>query len=277
MFQPPAASFRRIFFDCDSTLTTIEGIDELARLKGQYDQIADLTRRAMDGEIKLEEVFAARLDLLRPTRADLRSIAQAYRETMVPEAKETIAALRASGCEVYIVSGGLLPAVQEFARALGLPGRCVRAVPIQFDQLSGQWWRYELDRYGGNPDERYLSLPPTPLIETQGKRQIIAELGGAEKRTMLVGDGITDLEARDTVKLFVGFGGAVKRDRVAAEAAVYISANSLAPIVPLVLSPEDAKQLRHSGHAAVLRRGLQLIEQEQVTFHARGSIRHAPG
>ena len=269
MFRPPAASFRVIFFDCDSTLTTIEGIDELARLKGQYDHIAELTRRAMDGEIKLEEVFAARLDRLRPTRADLRRVAQAYRETMVPEAKETIAALRASGCEVYIVSGGLLPAVQEFARSLGLPGRYVRAVPIQFDQLSGQWWRYELDRYGGNPDERYLSLPPTPLIETQGKRQIIAELSGAENRTMLVGDGVTDLEARDAVRLFVGFGGAVQRDRVMAEAAVFIAANSLAPIVPLALSPEDAEQLRQSDHAAVLRRGLQLIEQQQVHFHIR--------
>jgi phosphoserine phosphatase len=267
MFQPPAASFRLIFFDCDSTLTAIEGIDELARLKGQYDYIADLTRRAMDGEIKLEEVFATRLERLRPTRAELRRIAQAYRETLVPEAKETIAALRFSGCEVYVVSGGLLPAVQEFARSLGLAGRYVRAVPIQFDQLSGQWWRYDLDRYGGNPDERYLSLPPTPLIETQGKRQIIAELSGAEQRTMLVGDGVTDLEARDAVKLFVGFGGAVRRDRVAAEAAVFISANSLSPIVPLALSAEDAAQLRHSDHAAVLHQGLRLIEQHQVQFH----------
>jgi phosphoserine phosphatase len=269
MFQPPAASFRLIFFDCDSTLTSIEGIDELARLKGQYDHIADLTRRAMDGEIKLEEVFAARLELLRPTRADLRRIAQAYRATLVPHARDTIAALRFSGCEVYIVSGGLLPAVQEFARALGLPGRNVRAVPIQFDQLSGQWWRYDLDRYGGNPDERYLGLPATPLIETQGKRQIIAELSGAQLRTMLVGDGVTDLEARDAVKLFVGFGGAVKRDRVAAEADIFISANSLAPIVPLALSREDAARVRQSEHAPVLDYGRYLIEQGQVDFHVR--------
>src|SRR5512143_1762009 len=228
MFPPPAASFRLIFFDCDSTLTTIEGIDELARLKGQYDHIADLTRRAMEGEIKLEEVFAARLDLLRPTRADLHRIAQAYREALIPEAKETIAALRFSGCEVYTVSGGLLPAVQEFARSLGLPSRNVRAVPLQFDQLSGQWWRYDLDRYGGNPDERYLNLPPTPLIETQGKRTIIQEISGSEKRTLLVGDGITDLEARDAVKLFIGFGGVVARERVAREARLFIRAPRLA-------------------------------------------------
>jgi phosphoserine phosphatase len=267
MFQPPSFSFRIAFFDCDSTLTTIEGIDELARLKGQYEYIADLTRRAMDGEIKLEEVFAARLDLLRPTRADLRRIAQAYREMAVPDAKEAIVALRSIGCDVIIVSGGLLPAVQEFARSLGLPGRNVRAVPIEFDQLSGKWWRYDLDRYGGNPDERYLSLPPTPLIETQGKRTIIQDLSGIEKRTLLVGDGITDLEARDAVKLFVGFGGVVPRERVAREAAVFIAAPRLSALVPLALSKEDTEKLQNTEHALVLQRGLEDIAQGLVTFH----------
>ncbi len=268
MFQPPATSFRIVFFDCDSTLTTIEGIDELARLKGQSDHIADLTRRAMEGEIRLEEVFAARLELLRPTRADLHRIAQAYRDTIVLDARETIAALQAAGCEVYVVSGGLLPAVQEFARWLGLPGRNVRAVPIEFDQLAGKWWRYDLDRYGGNPDERYLGLPPTPLIETQGKRTIIAEISGSERRTMLVGDGITDLEARDAVKLFVGFGGVVRRERVALEAEVFVESGSLAPVIALALSREDVEKLRGSEHARVLGRGLELIEQRRVQFHS---------
>jgi phosphoserine phosphatase len=267
MFEHPAASFRLVFFDCDSTLTTIEGIDELARLKGQYDHIADLTRRAMEGEIKLEEVFAARLDLLQPTRADLRRIAQAYRDTQVPDAKETIAALRFAGCQVYIVSGGLLPAVQDFARSLGLASRHVRAVPITFDQLSGKWWRYDLDRYGGNPDERYLDLPPTPLIETQGKRTIIAEISGGERKTMLVGDGITDLEARDAVKLFVGFGGVVQRQRVAREAEVFIAGGGLAPLVPLALSREVVARLYSSEHAPVLQRGLDAMQQGQVRFH----------
>ncbi len=269
MFQPPPTSFRIIFFDCDSTLTTLEGIDELARLKGQYHHIADLTRRAMEGESKLEEVFAARLELLRPTRADLRRIAQAYHDAIVPDAKEAVAALRAAGCQVYIVSGGLLPAVKEFARTLGLPGRNVRAVPIEFDQLSGKWWRYDLDRYGGNPDERYLGLPPTPLIETQGKRAIIAEISGGEKRTMLIGDGITDLEARDAVKLFVGFGGVVRRERVVVEADVFIETCSLAPLAPLALSQNDAAKLRGTEHEAVLLRGLEDIAQRRVKFRMK--------
>ncbi len=276
MFQQPLTSFRMIFFDCDSTLTTIEGIDELARLKGQYDYIADLTRRAMEGQIKLEEVFAARLDLLRPTRADLRRIAQAYRDAVVPDAKDTLAALCAAGCQVYIVSGGLLPAVQEFARSLGLPARHVRAVPIEFDQLSGKWWRYDLDRYGGNPDERYLGLPPTPLIETRGKRTILQALGGAEKRTVLVGDGMTDLEARDAVKLFVGFGGVIRREQVAAESDIFIVAPGLASIVPLTLSQADAEKLKGTAHEAVLRRGLGDIAQGRVRFN-KVQPHRAPG
>jgi phosphoserine phosphatase len=263
----PQLPSRLIFFDCDSTLTSIEGIDELARLTGQFDHIADLTRRAMDGEINLEDVFAARLDLLRPTRADLRHIAQAYRETIVPDAKETIAALRFAGCQVYIVSGGLLPAVQDFARSIGLPRSNVRAVPIEFDQLAGQWWRYHRHQYGGNPDERYVAFAATPLTETQGKRHIIAELSGAEKRTMLVGDGITDLEARDAVKVFVGFGGVVSRDRVAAEADVFITARGLASIVPLALSNEQQEKLKGTEHAAVLLRGLDDVEQGLIKFN----------
>jgi phosphoserine phosphatase len=273
MFQPPALSYRKIFFDCDSTLSALEGIDELARLKGQYDDIADLTRRAMDGEIRLEEVFAARLAVLRPTRADLRRIAQAYRETQTPDAKETVAALRAAGSDVYIVSGGLLPAVQEFARSLGLPGRNVHAVPVEFDQLAGRWWRYELDRYGGNPDERYLGLPPTPLIETQGKRQIIAELSQGDRRTMLVGDGITDCEARDAVKLFVGFGGVVARERVAAVAEIFIAVNTLAPLVPLALAAPESARLSGTPHEAVWRRGLDFIAQGAVRFQIKPDLR----
>jgi phosphoserine phosphatase len=269
MWHPPAASFHIVFFDCDSTLTSIEGIDELARLKGQYDYIADLTRRAMDGAIKLEDVFAARLDLLRPTRAELRALAQAYRAALVPEAKEAIAALRFVGVRVYVVSGGLLPAVQDFARSLGLPGDHVRAVPVEFDQLSGKWWRYDLDRYGGNPDERYLGLPPTPLVETQGKRTSITEISGSERRTMLIGDGTTDLEARDVVKLFVGFGGVCRRESVAAEAEVYIEAGRLAAVVPLALSQASAEKLKGTEHEGVLLRGLADIERGLVQFRIK--------
>lgn len=254
-------------FDCDSTLVSIEGIDELARLKGQFDHIADLTRRAMDGEIKYDQVFAERLELIQPTRADLLRIGQAYIDALVPDAQETIAALRAAGCDVHIVSGGLLLAVQRLARAIGLPSKNVHAVPIEFDQLAGKWWQYHHHQYGGNPDERYLAYAPTPLAETDGKRQVIGQLKGKSINTMLVGDGITDLEARDAVKLFVGFGGVVRRDQVANQADIYIQAPRLSAIVPLAISAASAKQLRAGQYKNVLKRGLDDIEQGLVKFN----------
>jgi hypothetical protein len=58
---------------------------------------------------------------------------------------------------------------------------------------------------------------------------------------------------------------------VAAEADVYLSANSLAPIVPLALSTQDAEMVRHSEHAPVLHHGLELIEQHQVHFHSKSA------
>jgi len=235
-------------------------------MKGQFEHIADLTRRAMNGELRLEDVFAERLSLLQPTRADLRRVAQAYLAHVVPDAKEAVAALRAAGCRVCVVSGGLLLAVQEFARVLGLPAQDVRAVPVVFDQLAGQWWRYDQHRYGGNPEERYLDIAPTPLAETNGKRQVIAQLAAGEAHTLLVGDGVTDLEARDAVKLFVGFGGVARRERVAAEADVFIQSPRLSAVVPLALDAASAQRLIGTEHEAVLRRGLADIEQGLVTF-----------
>ncbi len=265
-FSHPRQTFRIIFFDCDSTLVTIEGIDELARLKGQAERVAELTRRAMEGELSLEQVFAERLRLLQPTRADLEEIARLYRAHLVPDARAVIAALRAMGCRVCIVSGGLLDAVKSLARTLGVPARDVYAVPVLFDQLAGDWWRYDQNRYGGNPQERYLTIAPTPLSETYGKRTLIAQIAGNEKRTMLVGDGITDWHARDAVRCFVGFGGVCRREQVAAQAEVYIEAPRLAAVVPLALSATDAQRCLATEHADVLRRGLEDIEQGRVIF-----------
>jgi len=155
--------FQRVIFDCDSTLVTIEGIDELARLKGMATRIAALTERAMNGEIPLEQVYAERLALLQPTRAELEEIGRLYRRNLVADAREVIATLQSAGVAVFIVSGGLLRAVIDVARELNIPDANVRAVPVEFDQLQGAWWQYW--KPGNNRDEKYLAFAPTPLAE----------------------------------------------------------------------------------------------------------------
>jgi phosphoserine phosphatase len=83
--------FDAVCFDCDSTLTRIEGIDELARRSGCEAKIASLTEAAMNGAIPLEAVYAKRLDLVRPDRAALAWLAGRYTDEMVSGAAETIA------------------------------------------------------------------------------------------------------------------------------------------------------------------------------------------
>ena len=79
---------------CDSTLSRIEGINELARRAGCEAEIASLTEAAMNGDIPLEEIYGKRLDIVRPDKAALAWLAERYVEEMVSGAVETIVTLR---------------------------------------------------------------------------------------------------------------------------------------------------------------------------------------
>jgi len=268
IFQPDWPGFDFIFFDCDSTLSTIEGIDELARQKDKFEEIKRLTDAAMDGEVHLQNVYDRRLDLLRPTRAEIRQLEHHYRETVVPHAAEVIKALQQTGKTLFVVSGGLLAAVRPFGEWLGIPGPNIRAVEVRYNVLSGQWWDYQQDLWGQRPDVEYMDPEETPLIESHGKANVIRELLGKRAgRAMLIGDGVSDLAARPAVQAVIGFGGAVTRQRVVTEADVFIKANSLAPVLPLALSQNEQASLSSTPHASVLNTGLSFIEAGEVVFN----------
>jgi phosphoserine phosphatase len=257
--------FQRVIFDCDSTLVSVEGIDELARLKGRTGQIAELTRRAMNGEVPLEYVYARRLEMLQPTRAELMQVGRIYRHALVPEAAEVVAALQFVGIEVFILSGGLKAAVRGLAACLKIPASNVFAVEVELDPFQGRWWDYQRHRFAGNPDERYLAFAPTPLAESDGKITMVRTLSEG-RRAMMVGDGATDLATREAVKLFVGFGGVTRRPVVAGEAEVFVEGPGLAAVLPLALSRSGGAKLRGSPHASVFRAGRAAILENKVSF-----------
>lgn len=237
-------SYDEIFFDCDSTLSTIEGIDELARLKGVGERIVALTNAAMNGLIPLQEVYAERLRLLRPTRADMLAIEQAYKRTAVPHAKETIATLHKLGRCCFVVSGGLADAVVGFAEWMGIPRRYVHAVGLSYNQLSGRWWDYQAcENAGSNLAEDYLMYDDGPLTKQHGKAEVIGAARSQGKSAMLVGDGSSDLAAASAVDLFCGFGGVVARPVVAQQAAAFIGINSMAPVLLLAFAPHEGDHL----------------------------------
>lgn len=259
--------FDFICFDCDSTLSTIEGIDELARQKGKFEEVKQMTDAAMEGEIHLQTIYDRRLALLAPTRAEIRKLEHLYRQNLAQDAAEVVQALQALNKEVFVVSGGLLAAVRPFGEWLGIPRQNIKAVEVRYNHLSGQWWDYQQDQWGQRPDVLYLKPEETPLIESQGKATVIrALLAGRAGRAMLVGDGMSDLAARPAVEWVVGFGGVVSRRKVAEEADVFIKSPSLAPVLPLALPRKVWTNMQNPVFGTILKKGLALIETGQVTF-----------
>ena len=252
-----------VIFDCDSTLASIEGIDELARMSGHEMDIASLTKRAMEGDIPLEAVYGQRLGTVNPTQEQVRRIARLYRENVTPDARAVIAALQAQGTQVFIISGGLIEPVRDFGLWLGVPNDHIYAVDMEYDQLSGEWWRYWELPGDHNPRANYLAVETNPLTGTGGKNQIVAriraELPG---RALMIGDGLSDLEVAGEVELFIGFGGAVFRQRIADKSPIYIHNNSLAAILPLALG-----QLGNiPQYVQLWADGFQQVVNDQVTF-----------
>ncbi len=262
MRWPP---YKHIFFDCDSTLTSVEGIDELADLAGKGVRVGILTDAAMNGDLALEDIYAKRLKALKPTRGQVVKIRQIYKQNMVQDAAELIAALQHLGHHVYIISGGLAEPVIEFGLFLGVPRENIRAVGLQYNALSGNWWQH-LDSKP-NASERYLSYTEDGLTISDGKAQIVKELVGDQVgRSLLIGDGVSDLLAGSVVDLFVGFGGVVKRERVAQEAPVFIEFDSLAPLLGLAAGPVAVHSLQDTIHQPIVEKANKLISMGVIKF-----------
>lgn len=249
-------SFDLIFFDCDSTLSTIEGIDELARLKGKEWRVSVLTDKAMNGDLDLAQVYGKRLQAIRPTRGQLKAIEELYWENLVPDAEAVVAALHYLGKEVFIISGGLAEPVRGFGKRLGVPPEKIRAVELEYNELAGDWWRYY------EPSTRhthtYLDYQVGPLTISSGKPTMVRELAGKTPgRRLMVGDGMSDLVTREVVDLFVGFGGVVARDKVRDNAEAFIGGKSLAPVLPLAAGPAGYARVKNTLHQAVFERGIE--------------------
>jgi phosphoserine phosphatase len=191
-----SAKFRLVFFDVDSTLVTIEGIDVLA---GGDPEIARLTDAAMEGEITIEEVYARRLERIRPTREAVEALGEQYITSLLPGVVETFHALREGAVQIHLITAGIAQAIAPLAAHLGVPPRAVHAVALRFDERGG----YE------DFDRRSL------LAKSGGKELVVrAVRARSHGRAALVGDGVSDLEAKPAVDLFIGFGGVQVRERV---------------------------------------------------------------
>lgn len=195
-----APRFASVVLDVDSTLCGIEGVDWLAQLRSKEiaEQSAILTERAMNGEIPIGKIYGERLALIRPTRAEVDALAQAYRESVAPAAPAAIEALQKAGVRVLLVSGGFQQAIDPLATDLHVE---LYAVALHWDD-AGEYVGFDAS---------------SPLATQGGKLRLVRKLA-LPRPTLAVGDGSTDAAMRPAVDEFAAFTGFARREAVVAAA-----------------------------------------------------------
>ena len=131
--RPP----RLLVFDMDSTLIRIEVIDELARLHGIADEVAAITRRAMNGELDFEGSLRARVALLAGlSLEDALGLADAL--PIQAGAERRLAALRPHGTRTAVFSGGFTFAAERLKERLGLDAAEANVLEARDGALTGE-------------------------------------------------------------------------------------------------------------------------------------------
>lgn len=177
----PASILRRgvrlIVMDVDSTLIQGEVIEMLARHAGHGDEVAEVTERAMRGELDFTESLTARVALL--AGLDARVLDEVYESIVVnPGARTLVRTLRRLGYRFAIVSGGFTQITDRLATDLGIHRARANTLEIVDGKLTGRVVGEIVDR----------------AAKARALREFAADLGIPEAATIAIGDGANDLD-----------------------------------------------------------------------------------
>ncbi len=189
LVQPAAGRKKRVLVaDLEATIIENEMLEELADFVGLRAHVADITRRAMNGELDFAAALAGRVALLKDLPASVLDEA-AGRIRLTPGARTLIATARAAGTYTALVSGGFTVFAERVAAELG------------FDRVVAN----RLDIAGG----RLAGTVRQPIVSGATKRatllDLAAELEVAPAATLAVGDGANDLPMLQAAGLGIAF------------------------------------------------------------------------
>eukprot|EP01135_Chromosphaera_perkinsii_P006559 Nk52_evm1s545 gene=Nk52_evmTU1s545 len=201
-----------VCFDVDSTVCVDEGIDVLADVCGVGKEVADWTARAMGGGVTFQEALGARLDIMKPSRQSIEKCLKERPSQLTDGMKDFVNVLQSRGVSVYLVSGGFRQMIEPVAEILNIPFDNIFANNLLFHEDGG---------YKGFDENE-------PTSRSGGKPKVIRTLKDRHgyKKIIIIGDGVTDMEARPPADLFIGFGGNVVREKVKAGADVFLTSFS---------------------------------------------------
>ncbi len=163
--------------DMDSTMIQQECIDELAAEAGVGDRVAEITRRAMNGELDFEAALIERVGLLRDLDESVIAKVLAERITHMPGGRALIATMKANGGHAALVSGGFTAFTETVAAALGFDEHRANTLLAENGKLTGDVARPILGREA----------------KVQALHEISARLGITPGDVIAVGDGANDL------------------------------------------------------------------------------------
>ena len=171
------SDFGLICFDMDSTLITIECIDELADFAGKKEEVSAVTEAAMRGEIDYSESLRRRLSLM--AGLDARVLAKVFGERMLlsPGARELLAAAQNAGLRTAILSGGFTYFTERLRIELG------------FDFATSN----ELEISGGKLTGRVVGEIVDAAVKARHLERLTNELGLRKEQVIAIGDGANDL------------------------------------------------------------------------------------
>ena len=171
------ADMELLVIDMDSTLITIECIDEIADMAGVRAEVSAITAAAMSGEIDYAESLRLRVGLLQGL--DEGALARVYDERLrlSPGAETMLAAMQRAGVKTLLVSGGFSFFTERLKTRLGLDYSISNVLNIEDGRLTGRV-------IGG-------------IVDAEAKaaklRSVRDELGLATARVIAIGDGANDL------------------------------------------------------------------------------------
>jgi len=201
--------------DMDSTMIEQECIDELADAVGIKEQVAEITRRAMNGELDFEQALRTRVGLIKGLERRVIEEIRRERITLAPGGRALISTMKAFGAYTSLVSGGFTYFADYFAKRIGFDEAVANV--LEFDS-----------------DDRLTGTVARPIVDKTTKltrlQTLAAEKAIPMAETMAVGDGANDL---DMIKA-AGLGVAVHaKPHVAAEADVRIDFANLTALLYL--------------------------------------------
>ena len=181
--------FSLVAMDMDSTLITIECIDEIADMQGLKPQVAEITEAAMRGEIEFRESLTRRVALLKGLDASALQRVYDERLRLSPGAEQMLTAVQAAGLKTLLVSGGFTFFTDRIKERLKLDYTHSNQLEISDGKLTGRVLGGIVDA-----DEKKATV-----------ERVCAELGVSTKRAIVMGDGANDLKMMGISGLSVAF------------------------------------------------------------------------